>query len=103
MIVPAGNGLSVHSPMAAAYPQTAPVQAEGQRKEIDRNFDQVVISASESADKTSMMNIKSKVYNGMRTAVTTGKIAEIRAQIETGEYRIDSSEIARRMLLTGEA
>jgi anti-sigma28 factor (negative regulator of flagellin synthesis) len=39
----------------------------------------------------------------VRTTNTTGKIQELRQQVASGAYQPNAQEIARRMLLMGEA
>ena len=63
-------------------------------------YDQVTISAHEN--DPFMMEMKSRIAQDVRTATTTGTLASLRDQVQSGEYRIDAGSIAKKMLLLGE-
>lgn len=101
MIITSNNGIPLHNAsLPSLHAQSATSPAATERKDQQaRNFDQVVISARDSAQDSAKMNIKSKIYNDLQTATTTGTVAALRNQIASGEYKIDANEIARKMLL----
>lgn len=99
MMVSPGNGINPYNSLQSVSAKNLPSTVQTEKKDVERNFDQVTISSRDSADKSNMIDIKSKIYNELQTATTTGTLSAIRQQIQSGEYKIDSAEIARRMLL----
>ncbi|NCC66761.1 MAG: flagellar biosynthesis anti-sigma factor FlgM [Clostridia bacterium] len=99
MMVSPGNGINVYNSLQSVSAKNLSTTVQTEKKDAERNFDQVTISSRDSADKSNMSEIKSKIYNELQTATTTGTLSAIRQQIQSGEYKIDSTEIARRMLL----
>lgn len=65
------------------------------------SFDRVTLSAREGEDSRKL-EIQSKLSQEVRTATTTGTLAHLRQQVESGEYRIDAESIAKKLLLLGE-
>lgn len=99
MMVSPGNGINAYNSLQPVSAKNLPTTVQPEKKDVERNFDQITISSRDSADKSNMIEIKSKIYNELQTATTTGTLSAIRQQIQSGEYKIDSTEIARRMLL----
>jgi anti-sigma28 factor (negative regulator of flagellin synthesis) len=99
MMVSPGNGINAYNSLQSVSAKNQSTTVQTEKKDAERNFDQVTISSRDSADKSSIIEIKSKIYNELQTATTTGTLSAIRQQIQSGEYKIDSTEIARRMLL----
>lgn len=64
-------------------------------------FDSVTLSAA-SQDSRFHMGLVSRVSQEVRTATTTGDIAELRQQVSSGEYQPDPMAIAARILMLGE-
>lgn len=98
MQIPPRNGIStsVNSMQQLHAPVSAPARSH---KSTAQNFDQITISSEHSVDSRFQMELKSRLSREVRTATTTGTLADLRRQIEAGEYQVDPVAIARRMLL----
>ena len=69
----------------------------------DGRFDSISLSAA--ADQTSSPDFRqlvASVSQQVRTYNTTGRVQELRSQVQSGQYQISPTEIAARMLLLGE-
>ena len=64
-------------------------------------YDRFTVSST-AAERGSFREMAANLSYQVRTCNTTGKIQELRRQVQSGEYRPDAQEIARRMLLMGE-
>lgn len=64
-------------------------------------FDKVTLSARDGADPYKM-ELQSKLSQEVRTATTTGTLATLREQVQSGEYQINAESIAKKLLLLGE-
>lgn len=64
-------------------------------------FDQVTLSAREGEDSYKI-ELQSKLSQEVRTATTTGTLAALREQVQSGAYQVDADSIAKKMLLLGE-
>ena len=82
----------------AAFPRTA-AGAERSRRP-DGKYDRFAPSDPlGQEERRSFLDAVSDLSRQVRTANTTGKIQELRAQVSAGEYRVDAREVAARMLL----
>ena len=66
-----------------------------------RRFDSVTIRGGDGRQNAYAMELRSKISQDVRTATSSGKIAELRDQIRSGAYHIDPLAIAGKMLLLG--
>ncbi len=80
-------------------PHNAPAAA--QSGSGGEKFDKVTISAREGIEPQRLA-LQSKLSQEVRTATTTGTLANLREQVQAGEYRINAESIAKRLLLLGE-
>lgn len=64
-------------------------------------YDSVTLSTP-SRDSRFHMGLVSRVSQEVRTATTTGDIADLRQQVASGEYTPDPMAIAARILFLGE-
>lgn len=80
-------------------PHAAPVNV--QPSTAGEKFDKVTLSAREGADPYKM-ELQSKLSQEVRTATTTGTLAKLREQVQSGEYKINAESIAKKLLLLGE-
>lgn len=64
-------------------------------------FDQVTLSAHEGEDPIKM-ELQSKLSQEVRTATTTGTLASLHDQVQSGQYQVDARNIAKKLLLLGE-
>ena len=106
MMIPGGASLTQAAGAARAYqPQqtqasaAAPIPAA--KEDMARRFDSVTIS--ENWDENPEMAMKSRLSQEVRTATSTDRVAALREQVRGGTYRSDPVQIARKMLLMGEA
>lgn len=74
-------------------------QSVTMRAENERNYDQVSIESENSFRK----QLQSRLSQEIRTATTTGTVASLREQVQSGEYQVDTAAIARRLLFVWEA
>lgn len=70
-------------------------------KAAESSFDQITLSGGQAASPT-FRDLAASLSQQVRTFNTTGKIQELRSQVEAGEYRPDARETAARMLLLSE-
>ena len=71
-------------------------------RQADGCYDQLSLSKEDSDEARFIKEVTAKMSYQVRTNNTTGKIQELKRQVNQGEYQIDASEIAARMLLVGE-
>ncbi len=90
---PAGS-VRVNKPRAAG---TAAVR----QSQPAEKFDKVTLSAHEGEDPIKM-ELQSKLSQEVRTATTTGALASLRQEVQSGQYQVDARSIAKKMLLLGE-
>lgn len=64
-------------------------------------FDQVTLSAHEGEDPIKM-ELQSRLSQEVRTATTTGTLASLRQEVQSGQYQVDARSIAKKLLLLGE-
>ena len=76
--------------------------AKLQRGGVSRRFDSVTLSDSNTRGSYEM-ELRGKISQEVRTATSSGQIAALREQVQNGTYQVDAREIARKMLLLGEA
>ena len=63
-------------------------------------YDHCALSQAPGQEESvSFRELAARLSRQVRTANTTGKIQELRAQVSSGEYRVDAREVAARMLL----
>lgn len=76
-----------------------PAASAGGRRVQARDgcYDNVAVSASR--DGSSFREMAASLSYQVRTHNTTGKIQELRRQVQSGEYQIEPRETAARMLL----
>jgi len=86
-------------PLQAAQARTA--RAARKTAQTGGRYDQVSLSR-EGTGESRFLREAASLSQQVRTTNTTGKIQELRRQVQSGEYQPDAQEIARRMLLMGE-
>lgn len=89
------NGGTMRVNQSRQHSAAAPAAYAGE------SFDKVTLSAREGEDSRKL-ELQSKLSQEVRTATTTGTLANLRQQVQAGEYRVDASSIAKKMLLLGE-
>ena len=69
----------------------------------DGRFDSISLSSgAEQTDSPDFRRLVASLSQQVRTYNTTGRVQELRAQVQSGTYQISPTEIAARMLLLGE-
>ena len=79
-------------------PQTSAAQSQ-KPASYSRRFDSVTISGE--SGRAFAMEARSRISNEVRTATSTASVAAVREEIRQGTYPLDSTAIARNMLLWG--
>ena len=79
-------------------PQTSAAQPQ-KPASYSRRFDSVTISGE--SGRAFAMEARSRISNEVRTATSTASVAAVREEIRQGTYPLDSTAIARNMLLWG--
>ena len=92
--ISSGSPVRVNNPRAYGTPAAKPGQAS-------EKFDQVTLSAREGEDPRKM-EIQSRLSQEVRTATTTGTLAALRQEVQSGQYQVDARSIAKKLLLLGE-
>ncbi len=64
-------------------------------------FDSVTITPREGSDSAFAMSLKSRLAQQVRSATTSGMVASLREQVQSGAYQPDPAAIAREILLMG--
>ncbi len=83
--------LSPAGSMRVNKPRTAGAAGVKQGQPAEK-FDKVTLSAHEGEDPIKME----------RTATTTGTLANLRREVQSGQYQVDARSIAKKLLLMGE-
>jgi len=89
--------------MAARVYQSQASAVKTQRGGISRRFDSVMLSTAEGTRSTYEMDLRGKLSQEVRTATSSGQVAALREQVRSGTYQVDARELAKKMLLLGEA
>ena len=96
MIVTRREGLSI------APVQTGKVCGTGAKRAraAESSFDQITLSARAGQEtSTAFRDLAAALSHQVRTYNTTGRVQELRRQVQSGEYQIEPRETAARMLL----
>ncbi|MCI8869095.1 MAG: flagellar biosynthesis anti-sigma factor FlgM [Lawsonibacter sp.] len=88
-------------PASKVYPTKAGRDSRVQTAAGHKNYDSVTLSAA-SGDSRFHMDLVSRLSQEVRTATTTGDIANLRQQVASGQYAPDPMSIAARILFLGE-
>lgn len=88
------GSMRVNKPRAYGTSAAKPGQAA-------EKFDQVTLSARESEDPIKM-ELQGKLSKEVRTATTTGTLAALHQEVQSGQYQVDARSIAKKLLLLGE-
>jgi negative regulator of flagellin synthesis FlgM len=94
------SGANISAAEAARiYQGQASSAAKLQRSGANRRFDSIMLSGGDGKRSSFEMELRSKVSQEVRTATTSGQVAALREQVQSGTYRVDAREIAKKMLL----
>ena len=107
MMISGGVGITGMPGMIRSYPTQGGVAQPVQKEDFSRRFDSVSISASAENGMLGSrgLELRGKLIQEVRTAGATSPetVSTLRELVRNGNYRVDPGEIARNMLLIGEA
>ena len=95
-----GANITATETAARIYQGQAGGTAKLQRGGNERRFDSITLSG-ESKRSSFEMELRGKISQEVRTATTSGQVAALREQVQSGTYQVDAREIAKKMLLMG--
>ncbi len=98
-----GANISAAEAAARVYQAQAGNAAKLQKSDVNRRFDSVTLSGSDGTRSSFEMELRGKISQEVRTATSSGQVAALREQVQSGTYQVDAREIAKKMLLLGEA
>ena len=102
MRIPGAN-ISATETAARVYQGQSGGTAKLQRGGANRRFDSITLSGGDGTRSSYEMELRGKLAQEVRTATTSGQVAALREQVQNGTYQVDAREIAKKMLLMGEA
>ena len=98
-----GTNIPAMSEAARVYQsQTSGAQKASKSSALNR-FDSIMLSRRDSVRSEREMALRGRLSQEVRTAASSGQVAQLREEVRNGTYRVDAREIARKMLLLGEA
>ena len=86
---------SAYMPAASQVPARYPGKARG----TGNSFDQISISRNVSQESQFQRELTARIVGEVRTSTGSGRIRQLREQIQAGTYQVDVSAIASAMLL----
>ena len=97
------SGPQGYIPIQKNNNRTVSTMTADRQKVGDGRFDSISLSAAaEPASSPDFRKLVASVSQQVRTYNTTGRVQELRSQVQSGQYQVSPSEIAARMLLLGE-
>ena len=97
-----GANIAATEAAARVYQGQAGGTAKLQRGGTERRFDSIMLSG-EGRRSSFEMELRGKISQEVRTATSSGQVAALREQVQSGNYHVDARELAKKMLLIGEA
>lgn len=82
-------------------PQGGRPAEAAQKEDLGRRFDRVDIE--NNSGRSFELDLRGRLSREVRTATSSGMIADLREQVRSGAYAPDPAQIARKMLLMEEA
>ncbi len=98
-----GANITATETAARVYQGQTGGAAKAQKGDMSRRFDSVTLSGGDGTRSTYEMELRGKISREVRTATSSGQVAALREQVQNGTYEVDAREIAKKMLLIGEA
>ncbi len=98
-----GANISAAEVAARTYPGQTGGAVKTQRSDVSRRFDSVTLSGGDGKRSAFEMELRGKISQEVRTATSSGQVAALREQVQSGNYHVDARELAKKMLLIGEA
>ena len=98
------SGANISATEAARiYQAQASGVAKPGKTGASRRFDSITLSGGDGTRSSFEMELRGRISQEVRTATSSGQIAALREQVQNGTYQVDAREIAKKMLLVGEA
>lgn len=98
------SGANISATEAArVYQAQAGGVTKSQKSGANRRFDSITLSGGDGTHSSFEMELRSRISQEVRTATSSGQVAALREQVQSGTYQVDPREIAKKMLLVGEA
>lgn len=94
-----GANIAAAEAAARVYQGQSGGAAKLQRSGVDRRFDSVMLSGVDGRRSSFEMELRGKISQEVRTATSSGQVAALREQVQSGTYQVDAREIAKKMLL----
>ena len=94
-----GANISAVEMAAHTYQNQAGGTVNMKRSGETRRFDSVTLSSGDGTRSSFEMELRGKISREVRTATSSGKVASLREQVQSGTYRVDAREIAKKMML----
>ena len=98
-----GAKISAAETAARVYQSQNGGAARLQKGDAGRRFDSVTLSGGDGARSGFEMELRSRIAREVRTAASSGRVAALREQVQSGSYKVDARALAKKMLLFGEA
>lgn len=95
-----GANIAATEVAARVYQGQSAGTAKTQKGNIDRRFDSIMLSGGDGTRSSFEMELRGKISQEVRTATSSGQVAALREQVQSGTYQVDAREIAKKMLLT---
>ena len=100
MRIPGANITAAES-VGRVYQGQAGSAAKTQRSGASRRFDSIMLTGGDGTRGNFEMELRGKISQEVRTATSSGQVAALREQVQSGTYQVDARETARKMLLMG--
>ena len=98
------SGANISAAEAArVYQAQAGSLTRSERNGASRRFDSITLSGGDGVRGSYEMELRGRISQEVRTATSSGQVAALREQVQNGTYQVDVREIAKKMLLIGEA
>ena len=98
MRIPGAN-ISATETAARVYQGQSGGTAKVQKGNASRRFDSITLSGGDGTRSSYEMELRGKISQEVRTATSSGQVAALREQVQSGNYKVDAREVARKMLL----
>lgn len=101
MRIPGANNISATETAGRIYQGQMGGAAKMQRGSATRRFDSITLTGGDGTRSSFEMELRGKISQEVRTATSSGQVAALREQVQSGTYQVDARETARKMLLMG--
>jgi anti-sigma28 factor (negative regulator of flagellin synthesis) len=102
-VIISSNGLGGTPPAIKPHAYGAGQLSPSRTQAASGQFDQVNISQTNTRESQFCQALVSRLSGEIRTSNTTGTIAQVKQQVQSGTYLPDPANIAARLLLRGDS